>query len=272
MTRFGLDDVTVDEDGAAALATVDLDVTPGSITVLIGADGAGKSTAARVMVGLRRPDGGRVRRPADRRRIGYQPEAAGTWAELTVAENLAFVASAHRMGSAGVDRIEALLDLTGLTSATGRLAGRLSGGMRQKLAVAMAMLPEPELAVLDEATTGLDPVSRSELWRLLARAAAEGTAVLATTSYLDEAERADEVVVLDEGRVLAAGTAGEIRAGFDGTMAVSETAIPTGHAWRRGSHWRVWSPNGSHPPGSSLVAPDLEDVVTAAAIRRREGG
>jgi ABC-2 type transport system ATP-binding protein len=266
---FGLDEVTVIESGQTALGEVDVEVAPGSITVLIGADGAGKSTAAGVMVGLRRPDGGRVRRPP-RRKIGYQPEAAGTWAELTVAENLAFVAAAHKLGRSQKPRIDALLEVTDLTGATDRLAGQLSGGMRQKLAVAMAMLPDPELVVLDEPTTGLDPISRSELWRLLARSAGEGTAVLATTSYLDEAERADDVVVLDEGRVLATGSAAEIRAGFIGTIAVSDVAVAGDHAWRRGPRWRVWSPDGSTPPGLLRVAPDLEDVVTAAALLRRE--
>ncbi|MGH8928700.1 MAG: ABC transporter ATP-binding protein, partial [Acidimicrobiia bacterium] len=183
---YGLESVGVIEHGAPALVDVDLEVPTGAITVLIGADGAGKTTVARVLVGLRNPDSGAVRRPSPAR-IGYKPEAAGTWAELTVAENLEFVAAAHRLGRPGGDRIHALLHVTGLVAASDRLAGKLSGGMRQKLAVAMAILPEPELVVLDEPTTGLDPVSRSELWRLLVRAAGEGMAVLATTSYLDEA-------------------------------------------------------------------------------------
>lgn len=263
---FGLDSVTVRYGQIPALSAVDVEVPPGAITAVIGADGAGKTTVSRVLAGLRQPDEGVVRRPS-KERIGYQPEAAGTWPDLTVAENLAFVTSVYRLGA--TERIAALLEITGLTRATDRLAGNLSGGMRQKLAVAMAIVAEPELVVLDEPTTGLDPVSRSEIWRLLARAAAEGMAVLVTTAYLDEAERATGVVLLDEGRVIGAGTAAEIRAGFSGVMAVSPVAVPDAHAWRRGPIWRVWSPDGVPPTGLDVVAPDLEDVVTAAALARR---
>ena len=266
---FGLDSVTVAEDGVPALIDVDLDVPAGAITVLIGADGSGKTTASRVLVGLRRPGSGSVRRPSNDM-IGYQPEAAGTWAELTVAENLEFVAAARRLGAPGTKRAQALLEVTGLSPAVDRLAANLSGGMRQKLAVAMAVLPEPKLVVLDEPTTGLDPVSRSELWRLLVRAAGEGMAVLATTSYLDEAERADGVVILDEGGVIGTGTAADLREAFVGVMAVSETAVAGVHVWRRGRRWRVWAPDGVAPAGLEVVPPDLEDVVTAAAVARRE--
>jgi ABC-2 type transport system ATP-binding protein len=133
----------------------------------------------------------------------------------------------------------------------------------------MAMLPRPEMTVLDEPTTGLDPMSRAEVWRLLARAAGEGTAVLATTTYLNEAERASHVVVLDNGRVLAAGTAQSIRASFRGLLGVSGTRPHGASAWRRGNLWRVWAPDGPLPSGAQLVAPDLEDVVIAAALARR---
>jgi ABC-2 type transport system ATP-binding protein len=163
-----------------------------------------------------------------------------------------------------------LLEVTGLGPAADRLAGDLSGGMRQKLAVAMAMLPRPELTVLDEPTTGLDPMSRAEVWRLLARAAGEGTAVLATTSYLNEAERASHVVVLDNGRVLAAGTAESIRASFRGVLGLVGSRPEGAPAWRRGNQWRVWARDGLLPSEARAVPPDLEDVVTAAAYARRE--
>ena len=234
---FGLSGVTVELGGNTAIEVVDLDVERGSITALIGSDGAGKTTTARTLVGLVSPSAGTVRRP-DRDAIGYQPEAAGTWRDLTVAENLSFAARAHRL-SADSDRYRELLEVTGLGPAEDRLAGDLSGGMRQKLAVAMAMLPRPELTVLDEPTTGLDPISRAEVWRLLARAAGEGTAVLATTTYLNEAERASHVVVLDAGRVLASGTAESIRGSFRGSLGVSESRPDHLPAWRRGKQWRV---------------------------------
>lgn len=265
---FGFDSVTVEIGGKTAIETVDLDVERGAVTALIGADGAGKTTSARTLVGLLPPSAGTVRRP-HRDSIGYQPEAAGTWRDLTVSENLSFVAEAHGL-AVGSDRYRELLDVTGLGSAVDRLAGDLSGGMRQKLAVAMAMLPRPELTVLDEPTTGLDPMSRAEVWRLLARAAGEGTAVVATTTYLNEAERASHVVVLDAGRVLAAGTAESIRASFRGSLGVIGSPPRGVPSWRRGNLWRVWAPNGPVPAGARLIAPDLEDVVTAAALARRE--
>jgi ABC-2 type transport system ATP-binding protein len=255
-------------DGKKALDVIDLEVTPGEITAVIGADGAGKTTVARTMAGLLDPDSGAVRRPAQNS-IGYQPEAGGTWADLTVTENLAFVAAAHGLGPDST-RMAELLSITALEPAADRLAEALSGGMRQKLAVAMAMLARPELTVLDEPTTGLDPVSRGELWALIARVAGEGSAVLVTTSYLNEAERASRVVVLDDGQVLAAGTAESIRGSFPGRLGVAvappDRDIPS---WRRGNTWRVWAREDGLPAGVDAVAPDLHDVVTAAALARR---
>lgn len=264
---FGLFDVSVSYGDTAALSSVDLTVTPGRVSALIGGDGAGKTTAVRALVGLIEVTSGRVGRPGSSR-IGYQPEGAGTWADLTVGENLDFVARAF--GSTDRQRVDQLLEVTGLSSARGRLAGNLSGGMRQKLAVAMAMLAQPALIVLDEPTTGLDPVSRAELWRLLLRSAAEGAALLVTTTYLDEAERADQVTVLDGGRVVAAGSADEIRSGFPGTVAVAPSPPRSGHAWRRGRTWRIWVRDGVVPDGAVATDPDLEDVVTAAALAQRE--
>lgn len=264
---FGLFGVSVSYGDTVALSSVDLNVAPGHVTTLIGGDGAGKTTAARALVGLIEVTTGRVGRP-EPSRIGYQPEGAGTWADLTVAENLDFVGRAF--GSTYRPRRDELLEVTGLTSARGRMAGNLSGGMRQKLAVAMAMLAQPALIVLDEPTTGLDPVSRAELWRLLLRSAVEGAALLVTTTYLDEAERADRVTVLDAGRVVAAGSAPQICAGFPGTVAVMSSPPGTGHAWRRGRTWRIWVQDGAIPDGAVATDPDLEDVVTAAALAQRE--
>lgn len=263
---FGFAAVTVEIGGNTAIEAVDLEVEAGSVTAVIGADGAGKTTTSRTLVGLLSPSAGTVSRP-NRDAIGYQPEAAGTWRDLTVSENLSFVARAYGLAAAS-DRCRELLEVTGLGPAADRLAGELSGGMRQKLAVAMAMLPRPELTVLDEPTTGLDPISRAEVWRLLARAAGEGTAVLATTSYLNEAERASHVVVLDAGKVLISGTAASIRASFHGLLGVTAIRPGAEPAWRRGNQWRVWAAEGPLPPDAQPAEPDLEDVVTAAAFTR----
>ena len=150
-----------------------------------------------------------------------------------------------------------------------RLAGHLSGGMRQKLGVIAAMLTGPALLVLDEPTTGVDPVSRADLWSLIARAAAEGAAVVIATSYLDEAERAAHVLVLDAGRQIAAGTPDQIVAAMPGRLRVSEGPPPEAdrpRAWRRAGRWRVWEPAGS--AGSPPVRPDLQDAVTVAILGR----
>ncbi len=141
--------------------------------------------------------------------------------------------------------------------------------MRQKLGVIAAMLHQPDLLVLDEPTTGVDPVSRSGLWWLIARAAAEGCAVVLATTYLDEAERCASVLVLDSGRVLAAGTSDEIIAAMPGVI-ISASGRPEGQdaarAWRRGGQWRVWEPAAGASPGR--IQPDLTDAVTVAAIAK----
>jgi len=202
---WGVDDLTVSFGARVALDGVSLEVRPGSVTVVVGGDGAGKTTLLRAMAGAARPRSGRVRRP-DRREIGYISGSSGLYGDLTVDENVAFVGAAYGLSAAARDRRAAdLLRRTGVEGVGGRLAGRLSGGMRQKLAFALAMLHEPRLLVLDEPTTGVDPVSRSEVWRLIAQAAADGAAVLVATTYIDEAERAAHVLVLDEGRAVAAG-------------------------------------------------------------------
>ena len=157
----------------------------------------------------------------------------------------------------------------GLDRVGDRLAGQLSGGMRQKLGVIAAMLHHPDLLVLDEPTTGVDPVSRADLWWLIARAAAGGAAVVLATSYLDEAERAHDVLVLDAGTVLATGTADQIVAAMPGTLTVA-SARPAGEAgrgaWRREGRWRVWNPTAADTAGA--IAPDLQDAVTVAILAR----
>lgn len=272
MSRWGLEDARVRYGQTSALDDVDVEVTPGEVTAVVGGDGSGKSTVARALVGLVRLDGGRVSRP-ETRRIGYQSEWSGVWGDLTVAENLGFVASAHRLSGATRDRrIGALLEVTDLGSARDRLADDLSGGMRQKLGVAMALLPEPSLLVLDEPTTGLDPVSRTELWSVVARAAVEGAAVLTTTTYLDEAERGSQVVALDQGRVLARGTFEDVRRQSPGVVARIDPPGDYPYKWRRGGGWRAWFPDGVAPSGASPVTPDLTDLVTVASYARRSEG
>lgn len=274
MKRFswGLEDARVTFGRVQALDDVDVEVEPGEIAAVVGGDGAGKTTVARALVGLVELDSGSVRRP-ESRRIGYQSESSGVWSDLTVVENLDFVATAHRLtGPDRTRRIDALLEITRLGAARDRLAVNLSGGMRQKLGVAMALLPGPALLVLDEPTTGLDPVSRTELWSVVARAALDGTAVLTTTTYLDEAERGSHVVALDEGRVLAKGTLEQVRQEVPGAVAEVDAGFAHPYMWRRAGGWRAWFPDGNLPDGASPVHPDLTDLVTAAAYARHSDG
>ena len=211
VASWAVQDLTVRYGRRVALDGVSLAVPAGAVTAVVGADSAGKTTLLRALAGVARPAAGSVRRP-DRRRIGYVAGSSGLYSDLSVDENIAFVAAAY--GVTAGERAERSADLlarTGLTGTGGRLAGRLSGGMRQKLAFALAMLHEPELLVLDEPTTGVDPVSRADLWRLIAAAAAAGAAVVVSTTYLDEAKRASGVVLLEDGRVCDA--AAVLRAG-----------------------------------------------------------
>jgi ABC-2 type transport system ATP-binding protein len=265
---WGLQDVHVRFGRRAALAGVTLDAPRSAVTALVGGDGSGKTTALRALVGALVPTAGRARHPAQRD-IGYLPASGGVYPDLTVDENLAFVGAAFGVhGHELARRAGPLLEHTGLATARDRLAGKLSGGMRQKLALAMTLLHQPGLLVLDEPTTGVDPFSRAELWRLIAGAAAAGAAVVLATSYLDEAERATSVLVLDRGRVLAGGTPDQVIAAVPGTVAAaSQQPPPPAASWRRGAGWRVWSPDGSLPPGADPAQIDLEDAVTVAALR-----
>lgn len=252
-----------------ALQGVDLDIDTGSITAVIGGDGAGKTTLARVLARLIRPASGRVDLPPQQL-VGYQPASSGTWPDLSVTENLRFVADAHRMTPAQArSRIDELVEATGLVGAEDRMAANLSGGMRQKLGVAMAMMGRPRLLVLDEPTTGVDPVSRSEMWRLVSRAAADGAAVMLTTTYLDEAARAAVVLALEDRCPLAVGRPDQLKAMVPGKIWGSSDRPVEETRWRRGPDWRVWTRADAIPAGGGEeLDPDLTDLLTAATIAR----
>jgi ABC-2 type transport system ATP-binding protein len=277
---WGVRRVTVRFGAHVALRDITLDVPSGQVTAVVGGDGAGKTTLLRILAGVGTPDAGDVRRPAPRQ-TGYLTASSGTYPDLSVDENLAFAATGYGMRpKRAAERASELLDRTGLSAARGRLAGKLSGGMRQKLGVVRAMLHEPSLLVLDEPTTGVDPVSRADLWWLIARAAAEGAAVVLTTTYIDEAERAASVLVLDDGEALAYGTPEEIVAAVPGAIKIAPERLrgeAARRAWRRAGTWRVWVPPGhGGDEGDALegqevtrgVAPDLQDAVTVAALAR----
>lgn len=268
--NWGLTDVRVSRGRNVALAGVTVPVLEGCVTVVVGGDGAGKSTCLDVLVGLLEPDAGIVRRPA-KEHIGYVPATAGLYEDLTVQENLDFSADAFRLSrSERTRKAEKILDRTGLAGVRHRLGGQLSGGMQRKLAVGMALLHSPGLLVLDEPTTGVDPVSRGELWRLISSAAADGTAVAVSTTYVNEAARASAVVLLESGTMLASGSPEEILRRVPGTLGRTGSgpaaSRPTPLSWRRGATWRVWEPTGSLPDGVQPVQPDFEDAVVIAAL------
>jgi ABC-2 type transport system ATP-binding protein len=266
---WGVTDLTVRFGARSALDSVSLEAAEGQITAVVGGDGAGKSTLLRVLVGALAPSAGEVRRP-DAHRIGYLAPSSGVYPDLTVSENLAFSAAAYGVPLAEArQRTDEYLELTGLGAARGRLAGHLSGGMRQKLGVIRAMIHQPQLLVLDEPTTGVDPVSRADLWWLLARAAAGGAAVVLATTYLDEAERTSSVLVLDSGQAIAEGSPEAIARSVPGRIVEVAERPEEGtaaRAWRRGTVWHVWTPGAS--PDTGGVPPDLQDAVMVAALRR----
>jgi len=200
-----------------ALDGVAITIEPGRMTGLVGPDGAGKTTLIRILAGLITPDAGDVSvfgRPAlhaDRSMIGYMPQRFGLYEDLSVIENLRLYADLRGLPPA--DRqasFDRLLDFTDLRRFTDRLAGKLSGGMKQKLGLACAMVRTPKLLLLDEPGVGVDPVSRRELWRMVKDLAGEGIGVLWSTAYLDEAEQCDTVTLLSDGKCLHAGPPGAL--------------------------------------------------------------
>lgn len=196
-----------------ALQEVSLKAYQGRVTGLIGPDGAGKTTLMRLIAGLLIPDAGRImvldmdvsRSPlAVQASIGYMPQRFGLYEDLSVQENLDLYADLQGVPQADrPDRYDGLMHMTGLGDFLTRMAGRLSGGMKQKLGLACTLIRSPELLLLDEPTVGVDPVSRRELWEIVYRLVRQDhMSVLLTTSYLDEAQRCNHVVMIHDGRVL----------------------------------------------------------------------
>lgn len=218
----------------AALQEVSFSIVSGAVTGLIGPDGAGKTTLMRLAAGLMLPDAGSLRvlgLDASRESLavqavlGYMPQRFGLYEDLTVQENLDLYASLQGVPrDLRAQRYGELLRMTGLGSFTRRLAGRLSGGMKQKLGLACTLVRAPRLLLLDEPTVGVDPVSRRELWLIIDRlVTTQGMSVLLSTAYLDEAERCTSVILLHEGRILEQGTPAVIRQRVAGrTWAVTQ--------------------------------------------------
>jgi len=235
-TAIAFDRVVRRYGAVTALAGLSVSVRSGEMFGLIGPDGAGKTTTIRLACGLLAPDAGTVRilgrDPLAEHRavtgeVGYLSQRFSLYGDLTVDENIAFFAAIH-----GVRRFQAardrLLDMTQLAPFRRRRADRLSGGMKQKLALACTLVHEPRVLLLDEPTTGVDPVSRREFWKLLSEFLARGLTIVMATPYLDEAERCARVALLHEGRLLALDEPSHLQAELAGQLleVVTATARP----------------------------------------------
>jgi len=203
-----------------AVRSLDLDVQLGEIFGLIGPDGAGKTSTFQILSGVMEATSGTVEllgRPAREARelAGYLTQAFSLYPDLSVSENLRYVGELRRLPRQEIERRGArYLAMFGMGNVGDRLAGRLSGGMKQKLALACALVTEPRLLLLDEPTTGVDPVSRREFWDVLVELSSQGMTIVVATPYLDEAERCHRVALMHEGRIHRTGTPGELRRGL----------------------------------------------------------
>src|SRR5581483_483591 len=257
--------------GRAALNRISAEVRPGLITGLVGPDGAGKTTLLRILAGWVLPTSGSIvieqgtgsgvpNLNNTREWIGYMPQKFGLYEDLSVQENLELHADLR--GVIGVERtaaFERLLFFTDLTRFTKRLAGKLSGGMKQKLGLACALLGKPRLLLLDEPSVGVDPISRRELWKMVQELIHQGLTVIWSTAYLDEAELCGEVLLLNEGDLLFAGPPGEL----------------TGRI--RDRCWQIRNAEGSRRQvlARALSQPEvLDGVIQGHAVRlvMRQGG
>lgn len=204
-------------DELTAVRDVSLSVERGEIFGLLGPDGAGKTTMMRMMAGIMPPTGGDMLiggKPVDnvKTTIGYMPQRFSLYGDLTIEENLLFTASLY--GISDADRVKAeieLLEFSRLTPFRKRLARNLSGGMKQKLALSCTLIHSPQLLLLDEPTTGVDPISRRELWKILYSLPAKGVTIIISTPYMDEAERCNRIAFINKGEIVRTGTPDELK-------------------------------------------------------------
>jgi ABC-2 type transport system ATP-binding protein len=206
--------------GIEAVRNVTFDVRKGEMFGLVGPDGAGKTSTIRMLCGLIEPDRGEIdllgyklpdRKKDIQKEIGYLSQRFSLYGDLTVDENIEFFAESHNVRDYSVRRDE-LLAFTRLTPFRRRLADKLSGGMKQKLALACSLIHRPKILFLDEPTTGVDPVSRRDFWKILSQLLKDGLTILMTTPYLDEAERCDRIAMMDKGKIIAIDDPGRIKA------------------------------------------------------------
>lgn len=300
MSAITLTDVSKRYGATQALNGLSLEIARGEMFGLIGPDGAGKTTAIRLICGLLHPDTGSLRvidldpvtdHKALTHKVGYLSQRFSLYGDLTIDENIAFFAEIHGVTDYRTRR-DHLLEMTQLTRFRDRLADKLSGGMKQKLALACTLVHQPDVVLLDEPTTGVDPVSRREFWKLLSHFLESGITILMTTPYLDEAERCNRVALVHEGRTLALDTPAKLRTSLPGiwleafpgdARRVRDRLRTVGqtHVEVFGERLHIWVPEaadeaaaqralatlaaqaGVPPIDGRLITPTLEDVFIA---------
>jgi ABC-2 type transport system ATP-binding protein len=292
-----------------AVDGIDLDVPESQIYGFLGPNGSGKSTTIRMMCGLLRPTAGEITVLGDdalaqaetvRRKLGYMTQRFSLWEDLTVRENLHFMCRVYGLSRReSRERVADRVEEYRLGDFAGRFAGTLSGGQKQRLALAAATLHEPRLLLLDEPTSAVDPQSRRDFWEKLFDLAAQGTTILVSTHYMDEAERCHRLAILDRGRLAAEGAPKQLARDIDAAVLEVECRdLPaarrqlSGEDWVRsvaqlGGRLHVLVDRSEPDPGSRLrgtllaacpdvaverVAANLEDVFVAATGFRAGGG
>ena len=304
MNAITLDHVVKQFGTTEAVRELSLSVGTGEMFGLIGPDGAGKTTTIRMICGLLRSDAGRItvlgHDPIRDHRaltgsVGYLSQRFSLYGDLSIDENIAFFAEIHGLRHY-TDRRDRLLEMTQLTPFRRRRADQLSGGMKQKLALACTLIHEPAVLLLDEPTTGVDPVSRREFWKLLSEFLASGLTIVMATPYLDEAERCARVALLHEGRVMALDDPAALQRAFSGLLLEVLTDTPRPpvevlaavpgvgdvQVFGDGAHVRVMQgdaaeaaaavsavlqQHGIKPLGVRAVPPSLEDVFIDLVTR-----
>lgn len=254
-----LTNITKDHAGENALRGISLNVPDPCLFGIIGADGAGKSTLMNILATLDDPDAGSAKVlgrdlakefPAIRSDIGYMPQRFSLYQDLSVRENLDFFADIFGIiGPEKNERMQNLLDFAGLSAFRDRRAGQLSGGMKQKLALACTLIHHPRLLLLDEPTVGVDPVARRDFWTMLKSLRAKGINLMVSTPYMDEAALCDSLVLLHQGAILAQGTPAELLAAYPYRLYRIEA---DDHAL---VHTLTWPADRHPPPGFALIYP-----------------
>src|SRR5574340_997286 len=272
MKRFG---------SFTAVDGLNLTVGEGEIFGLVGPDGAGKTTTMRLLTSIMEPSSGEAwvagrhvvkEAEAVKEDIGYMSQRFGLYPDLTVMENIEFYADIHDVPKKlRPERIERLLAFSNMTPFKRRQAGRLSGGMKQKLGLACALIHTPKVLFLDEPTNGVDPVSRRDFWRILYQLLKEGVTILVSTAYLDEADRCNRVGLIHKGRLLACDTPESLK----GLMHGAILEVRTGEARRAAGFLRQQLPGASvglFGDRVHVVTDDPDRTSTAiTAILRQEG-